>query len=118
MKKLFLHSSLIIYLFISGVCSAQDSALKIALPGSWFGKLNTGALELRVIFNITTKGNDSLIATLDSPDQGVKGIKIGPVLLKGDSIIISAPLLRASLNGEIKSDTTIDGRWTQSGMTL
>ncbi len=118
MKKTILYPAIITILFVSQVLSAQNTNLKESLTGSWLGRINTGAIELRVVFNISTVENDSLVATFDSPDQGAKGIKIGPVVLSGDSLKISAPLLRARYVGEIKNDTIIDGQWTQAGVVF
>ena len=88
------------------------------IEGSWMGKLDAGGIYLRVIFNLSVTGNDSLTATLDSPDQGVKGIKVGPVTLKGNEISIVAPLLLAEYNGTVKNDTLIDGIFKQAGTSL
>jgi alpha-beta hydrolase superfamily lysophospholipase len=116
MKKAFILSFIIIALLTSLTSSAQ-SIDKKSIAGSWLGKINAGAMDLRIVFNLILVGNDSLTATLDSPDQGAKGIKIGPVVIDGDKIKISAPLLRGEYNGTLKNDTLFEGEWTQSGRT-
>lgn len=88
------------------------------MPGSWLGTIKTGAVELRIVFNLSIAGKDSLIATLDSPDQGAKNIKLGKVTLTSESIKISAPALMGEYNGTVKSDSTIDGIWTQGGNSM
>lgn len=88
------------------------------LTGAWMGKINPGAISMRVIFNLSYVEGDSLVATLDSPDQGVKGIKLGPVTLDENRIKISAGALLAEYNGTIKNDTLIEGKFTQAGATL
>lgn len=98
--------------------SAQNSTHKNILPGSWLGTIKTGAVELRIVFNLSIAGKDSLIATLDSPDQGAKNIKLGKVTLTGESIKISAPALMGEYNGTVRSDSTIDGIWTQGGNSM
>ena len=95
--------------------SAQNNIDKKSLIGSWMGKMAVSALEMRIVFNISVVGQDSLVATLDSPDQGVKGIKLGKVTLTGTSINIQAPAMAADYTGTIKSDALIEGTWTQSG---
>ena len=72
-------------------------------------------MELRIIFNLSVIENDSLIATLDSPDQGAKNIRLGPVTLNGETLKISAGGLLAEYNGLIKNDTIIEGTWKQAG---
>ncbi len=98
--------------------SGQNNINKQAITGSWLGKINTGAIELRVVFNLSVAGRDSLVATLDSPDQGAKGIKLGPVTFNGETIKISAGALMAEYNGTVKSDTLIAGTWKQAGKEL
>ncbi|MCX6328821.1 MAG: hypothetical protein NTZ85_04785, partial [Bacteroidia bacterium] len=86
MKKFFA------FFFIIPFChllTAQNID-KHAIVGSWIGKISTGAVSLRVVFNLSLVEKDSLTATLDSPDQGAKNIKIGPVTLDGNDIKISA----------------------------
>jgi uncharacterized protein len=118
MKKLLLFPFVILILLICYPMTAQVSAFKTILPGSWLGTINSGAIELRIIFNLSLAGKDSLIATLDSPDQGAKNIKLGKVTLTGETIKISAPALMGEYNGTVKSDSTIVGTWTQTGNSM
>ena len=108
MKKGKFTSSLVLLLLVFQILSAQNID-KSSLTGSWLGKINTGAVQLRVVFNLSIAGKDSLVATLDSPDQGAKGIKLGPVTYTGESIKISAGAMLAEYNGTIKNDTLIEG---------
>jgi uncharacterized protein len=43
------------------------------IDGTWMGTLETGAVKLRVVFHLVNT-EDGLIATMDSPDQGAKGL--------------------------------------------
>jgi len=115
MKRIFYVIILAILLPGSPKLTAQNSIDKKSVTGSWLGKINAGAIELRIVFNLSLIGKDSLVATLDSPDQGAKNIKLGPVTLKAENITISAGALLAEYNGIIKNDTTIEGTWKQAG---
>jgi len=88
------------------------------LTGSWLGNIEAGAINLRIVFNITLTESDSLTATLDSPDQGAKNIPLGKVTTISDTIKIEAPLINGRYTGRITSDTTITGVWTQSGQSF
>lgn len=99
----------------TNLLSAQDSKNKTTLPGSWLGKLSTNGIDLRLVFNLKLNEKDSLISTMDSPDQGAKNIPLGHVTLKDDKLTIKAPRLIGEYNGTITSDSTIDGIWTQRG---
>ena len=114
MKKVLALSVLFDLLLLWQSLSAQNIDKK-SITGSWLGKISTGAIELRVIFNLSIIEKDSLVATLDSPDQGAKNIKLGPVTLTGKTINISAGALLAEYNGTFKNDTLLEGTWTQAG---
>ncbi len=116
MRKILSAFILIILTILQSV-SAQNLD-KNSITGSWLGKIRAGAIELRVIFNLSVVANDSLVATLDSPDQGAKGIKLGPVTFTGETIKISAGALLAEYNGKIINDTLIEGIWKQAGNSL
>ena len=118
MKKLITGLSLFILVLVSPLCEAQNSVNNKFLTGSWLGKINTGAIELRVIFNLTIISKDSLMATLDSPDQGAKNIKLGTVTFTEKKLRIVAPLLLAEYNGSVKNDTIIEGTWKQGAVTM
>lgn len=118
MKKIFYLPFLAFYLFANQTISGQKSIDKNLITGSWIGKINTGAIQLRIVINLLLVEKDSLIATLDSPDQGAKGIKLGQVQYNGTTIKISADALLAEYNGTIENDTLIEGTWKQGGASL
>ncbi len=113
MRRIF--STCLLVSLIFQLLAGQDAISKKSIAGSWLGKIQAGGVSLRVIFNLTLAGTDSLAATLDSPDQGAKNIKIGLVILDGNDIKISAPLLLGEYKGTVKNDTIIEGTWTQRG---
>jgi alpha/beta superfamily hydrolase len=117
MKKVILQL-LIVFFIAVFTAYGQDIAFRKSITGSWLGKLNAGAITLRIVFNLSLTGNDSLVATLDSPDQGAKNIKLGPVTFDGSAVKISAGALLAEYNGTLKNDTLIEGIWEQSGRTF
>ena len=43
------------------------------ITGQWNGALKVQGTQLRLVFNVTKTGN-GLSSTMDSPDQGAKGI--------------------------------------------
>jgi len=81
------------------------------LEGSWQG----GLMGLRIVFNIAVNEDQSLQATLDSPDQGSMGIPMGEVHLNEDSIRIEATNIDVLYTGRIISDSIIEGEWQQAG---
>ncbi len=115
MKNIISGLSLLIIFLFSKPAVAQNISDKKSVTGSWIGKINVGVVSLRIVFNISVVENDSLVATLDSPDQGVKNIKLGPVTADGQNIKISAAAMMAEYNGTLKNDTLMEGIWKQAG---
>jgi len=88
------------------------------IDGAWMGTLDTGTVKLRVVFHITNTAS-GLTATLDSPDQGMKGLPTTAVTRDGSNLKIEAAKIGGTFEGKISSDlTAIDGKWSQGGGTL
>jgi uncharacterized protein len=88
------------------------------IDGSWMGTLDTGAVKLRVVFNIVST-EDGLTATLDSLDQGAMGIPTTSVTRDGISLKIEVKKIGGSFEGKIATDlSSIDGKWSQGGGTM
>lgn len=116
MKKNYIILIILFLIFCISTSIAQNTTVN-KITGSWMGKINAGAIPLRIIFNLSLNEKDSLVATLDSPDQGVKNIRIGPVAFSDNHLKISAPLLLGEYSGTLKNDTLIEGTWKQAGQT-
>jgi hypothetical protein len=116
MKRII--SFLFLSVILAGSVLAQDQINNKSVVGSWLGKLDVNSVTLRIIFNLSLIEKDSLTVTLDSPDQGAKNIKIGPVTLDGKDISIKAPLLLAEYTGIVKNDTLMEGTFKQAGRTM
>jgi alpha-beta hydrolase superfamily lysophospholipase len=118
MKKALSILTLLLTVLMPYTLNGQENVDNKTITGSWIGKIPAGGISLRVIFNLSLTGKDSLTATMDSPDQGVKGIKVGPVKFDGKDLNIKAPILLGEYNGTLKSDTLIEGIWKQAGNTF
>jgi len=85
------------------------------IDGDWLGTIDTGAAKLRVVFHITNT-EDGLTATMDSLDQGAKGIAATAVKRDGASLKIELKQIGGAFDGKIAKDlATIDGNWAQMG---
>jgi len=88
------------------------------IDGAWSGTLDTGAAKLRIVFHITNT-EDGLIATMDSPDQNLKGMPMTGITRDGASIKIDAKQINGSFSGNIAADlSSIDGKWSQNGAEI
>ena len=112
MKKNVLF--LLLYL-VTGAAHAQVQPTT-ALLGSWSGKLNVGAVSLTLVLNLEQK--DGFVAvTLDSPDQGAKGIDAYKEYLSDDSISIHIDALYLIYRARLK-DGKLDGTFMQRGQSF
>jgi Dienelactone hydrolase and related enzymes len=108
MKKL---SIILSALILSFVTYAQQ------ITGDWYGALKVQAsMQLRIVFHISQNG-DKYSATMDSPDQGAKGIPVSSTSFVNSKLTISMPNLMAEYNGELQGDS-ITGTFKQRGMSF
>ena len=89
----------------------QASAQNIS--GTWNGELNAGIQKIPLVLNLTTDGK----CTLDSPQQGAKGIPADIVFISADSLNVSLKALNASFAGKLQ-DGELKGVFTQHGFKL
>ncbi len=94
----------------------NQSAVDVSkLTGSWTGALDIGAVRLRLVFNLT-ESDGNIVATLDSPDQGAKGIPLDEVTLDGPTINIASKKMKALFTGKLNDlHSKIEGTWSQGG---
>ena len=112
MKKSAMKSlSILIIAFLSTMSiSAQDIA------GQWYGQLKVQGIQLRLIFNIT-QTDKGLSATMDSPDQGAKGIP-ATVSFENPLLKIEIPMAKIAYEGTLGQDNIIAGMFKQGGQSF
>jgi uncharacterized protein len=85
------------------------------IDGAWAGVIDTGTSKLRIVFHITNTA-DGLAATIDSPDQGAKGLPVTVVTRNGSAVKLELKQADAVFEGKIDGNlTSIDGTWSQRG---
>lgn len=112
MKIIYL--SVLVSIFSINILAQENN-----LVGSWSGKLKLqSGIQLTVVFNISYS-DGKYSSTLDSPDQGVKGIPCGEVKVEYDSVKIDVPVIAGGYRGKINQKSkTISGIWTQAGSSF
>ena len=87
---------------------AQDIA------GDRQGTLNTGMGELRLVLHITKAADGSLMATLNSVDQGANDIPVKSAILKGSKLNRDVTAVQGIYEGTVATDgKSISGTWSQ-----
>jgi pimeloyl-ACP methyl ester carboxylesterase len=85
------------------------------IDGAWLGTADFGVVKLRVVFHIVNT-QDGLMATMDSPDQGQKGLPTTSCRREGAKLRIEAKGIGLVFEGTIAADlASIDGTLTQMG---
>jgi len=93
----------------------KEKATPSDIDGAWLGTLDLGPMKLRIVFHISNTP-DGLHATMDSLDQGAKGIPVTSVTRTGSTLKIELKQLDGVFEGKISDDKSkIDGTWTQHG---
>lgn len=105
MKKLTILFSILLF---STITWAQG------ITGTWNGELNLGTLKLPLVFHIDS---DHQSCTLDSPNQGAKGIAGKVNFISADSINVSFESLGGKYEAKL-NDGKLKGIFTQMGYRL
>jgi len=96
-------------------CKAQSADI----IGNWQGVLKVMNTELRLVFNISQTEDGDLKASLDSPDQGAKGIPVDTVTFENGLLRTVSNAIGGIYEGKVSDDfTRIEGEWRQGGQTF
>ncbi|MEJ7685333.1 MAG: alpha/beta fold hydrolase [Segetibacter sp.] len=107
-KHALVFSMLIISL--SAVCQRP-------VKGDWMGTLNIG-VKVRLVLHIKNDSAGSYTATMDSPDQGAKGLPVSSLSVRGDSLHVEVNVIKGNYEGLFINDTTVTGSWSQGPTKL
>lgn len=109
MKTKILLFSLI--MFLGNIAKAQD------VTGDWNGVLKVGQSQLRLVFHIT-KAETGYTATMDSPDQGAKGIPMTKVTFENPKVVLELESAHINYTGTLVNPDSINGTFTQMGQVF
>jgi fermentation-respiration switch protein FrsA (DUF1100 family) len=82
--------------------------------GQWNGALKIQGTQLRIVFHIS-KTADGYTSTMDSPDQGAKGIPVTSTVFENLKLKLEIANLKFEYTGELKGKI-IEGSMKQNGM--
>jgi len=86
-----------------------------SIEGLWYGTIPAGAKQLRVSITIKASG-DALTGTFNSLDQGSGELPLDDVKLVDGTLRFKLKLAGGDYEGKLDGDT-IDGAWTQHGLS-
>ena len=112
MKKIFIT----LLTAIAVMTSQAQVNSTTTLEGSWSGKLKVGAMSLTLVLHLE-EADGYVKASLDSPDQGAKGISAYKEYLSDDSVAVKVESIGATYRAKLK-DGKMDGTFSQMGMKI
>jgi len=113
-RFLFLIACMMVVGFGSAFAADNPSNLS-PLAGTWQGALKVGSVSLRIVFNVESR--DGLLrATMDSPDQGGRGLPVSKVSFSDSRVLFEMKAISGTYVGTMSMDGfSIDGTWKQAG---
>lgn len=99
------------------LCFVFNNIFSQNITGQWSGILKIQGTQLRVVFNVSTT-DSGYASTMDSPDQGAKGIPTTKTEFENETLKITAEKLRMNFEGKLENDTIIKGSFVQNGFTF
>lgn len=108
MKKIIL----LVFSFLTfSAMSAQE------ITGQWNGVLKTANVSLRIVIHIT-KTDSGYSSTMDSPDQGAKGIPVANTTFENAVLKLNIAAVGGSYEGILNSKNIIEGKLSQNGQSF
>jgi len=86
------------------------------ITGQWNGSLTVQGTQLRLVFNIS-KSDKGYTSTMDSPDQGAKGIPVTSTTFENSTLKLEVTNAGITYTGELK-DNSIIGTFKQGGQSF
>jgi pimeloyl-ACP methyl ester carboxylesterase len=98
----------------AGTKAPSDAVFPV--EGVWQGALETTGMRLRLQLHISHDDKKHLVASLDSPDQGVNGLPATRVEQKDFAFHFEIPLVNGNYDGTLNTaHNSITGIWSQTG---
>ncbi|HEY6305160.1 MAG TPA: CocE/NonD family hydrolase [Candidatus Angelobacter sp.] len=98
---------------------SADAQAAHSLEGDWNGTLDAGGTKLRLVLKVSKNSEGKVTATIDSPDQGAKGIPVSSVDQTGEDVKLELAGIAASFQGKMNAaGSEINGEWKQGGGSL
>lgn len=109
--------ALFLFAFICLIPLTSQEKTLPDISGKWTGSLLIQNSKLKLVFNFTRHEN-AVSVTIDSPDQGAKGIPAKDVIFRNDSVIVDVPVIMGQYKAVLTTKTSMTGMWYQNGMSI
>src|SRR5690606_18064516 len=106
-------------LLLTALSPAPARAQQTDLSGAWLGTLQVGPVQLRLVFHLTRQSDGTYRGTMDSPDQGTRGIPATAAKVTADTVHVALAALNAAYRGQVQpGGKRIAGTFTQYGSSF
>jgi hypothetical protein len=98
---------------------APSPAVSKQLEGDWTGSVDIPQGRFHLIVHFKNQPDKTVLATMDSPDQGRKDQVLSGVIQLERAVEFKSKMTGASYKGTLNKDSTeMTGEWSQGGSTL
>mgnify|MGYP000167717587 CR=1 FL=1 len=87
------------------------------IVGTWEGALDIKGQSLRIVMHIA-ETNEGYEGTMDSPDQGAKGIPVTSTTFENSVLTMEIKNAKITYKGILNSDGVVQGTFKQAGKSL
>lgn len=104
---------------VTGLFFTPAKTVFVGKEDLWLGELNAGGAKLRLLVHVGKTADGKYTATLDSLDQGQKGIPFENVTYEGDAVRLESKALQIVFEGKIdETGQELSGEWRQGGAAI
>lgn len=108
-----MKKSVLAFLIMLSVWNAMGQDI----TGQWNGILKVQGMQLRIVFNIS-KTENGYQSTMDSPDQGARGIPVTSTSFADSLVKLVITSAMIEYTGKLNGAGNIIGNFKQAGMTI
>lgn len=106
-----------IIFFLLSIIFTLSSVTAQEITGDWNGVLSIQGMKLRLVFHIT-KTDAGFSATMDSPDQGAKGIPMTSAKFENNILTLEHTAAKIVFSGTLDKMGFVTGNFVQGAMTF
>ena len=98
------------------VTPTTSPAVSKELEGDWAGAIDTPNGTLNLLVHFKNQPDKTVVATMDSPDQSAKDLKLSDIVQKELAVEFKLKMAGGGFKGTLnKEGTEMTGEWTQGG---
>jgi hypothetical protein len=111
--------NIVAVVLLTVLCAASPASAQSSIEGTWLGTLTVQGLKLRLALKVSRTAEGTLLAKLDSIDQGATDLPVDEIVHDGAAVRFAARRLGLTYSGSLDATAKmIRGEMKQGGATL